>query len=432
MHLFHLILTCLLFFLLYFFVSYFSIKKNKLITLSIICSVIALLQIFLPFGISFKIGGINLNIHLFIYPIIFIWASYFIANGLNVNKILYPIILTLVILISEIISFSFFFIVCKISINELNDFSSIYYFTDYYVLLFALLTVVFASFTNTCFLYQKQINNFYVFLLIGGIGLIILILSCVIIYFIIHYLFLNQHSFISYTLGFIVIIMITIICCIFLLKVSSRLVNSQKEIDELRQKQLSSVYNSIVGDAYEEMMKIRHDMGNILEISKNYNHEISNKLIDRVKSIDTTSICPHVLLNQILVIKLKEASKHNVKIDLVAEYPKEESTFEDTDLISLITNLFDNSLEATIMCENKYMIFHIKVTDVHICIHIKNNIPLDNASHSSTYIKKKHHGYGKKIINEIISKYHGHQEEYKSGNKYIIDISIPIIKNSTN
>lgn len=427
MHLFYVFLSLILIIILFsLFIYYRDIiqKKSKKIILLLLLLILLIAQIAVHFSIPIKIGATTIHIHLSIYPIILIWLCYMIIWKFSNYNFLMPLVLSFEIILCEIIAFSFFYIIFKIPLNELNDYKSIYYFTDYYYLFYMLLIIVFISFTNACFHYKSKINLFYYFLLSGSISTIILTLSSVLIYFIIYYIFSNKFAFISYTFGMIFVIFITIISCLLLFTIIYKLIKTNKEINELKLQNLNHVYNNIISTSFEDMIKIKHDLANILEVCKNYNMNLSNELINRFKQINSTKFCSNEILNQILVIKLKEAKENNINVEYSINCKTKNIILDDIDLVSLISNLFDNALEASIMALEKNIVLEINIDDNLFHIHIKNKLPSKQSEHSQKYKNKKYHGYGKKIIADILLKYNGIKDEFKNNTDYVIDIVI--------
>lgn len=428
MQLFYIFSSLILILILLFLYIYYkdAIKKKSVkILLFSLFPILLILQYVLHFSIPIKLGGTTFHFHLSIYPIIFILISYLIVGKTSNNNFILHLIISFEMPLCEMITFAFFFIVCGIPINELNDYKSIYYFTDYYYLFYMLLIIIFISFTNAFFYYKNKINIFYTFLLAGTLSTIIIILSSILIHFIIHYIFSNKYAFFNYTLGMIFVIFITIISCLLLFIVIYKLIKSHKEINELKLQQLNNVYNNILSSSFEEMMKIKHDIANILEVCKKYNMNISNELINRFGQIDSVKFCSNEILNQILVIKIKEAKDNDIIVEYNINCKTDNILIADIDLISLITNLFDNALEATIMAKEKSFIFQVNIDENLFYIHMKNKIPQKNFEHSIKYKNKKYHGYGKKIISDILLKYKGEKEEFKNNFEYVIDITIP-------
>lgn len=397
----------------------------KIILLSSILLIFMLLTFFLKLSIPIYLGGIKINFHLLILPIIFIWIFYLVNFKFTKTNYIFPLVLSLLLILSEALTFIYFYLVCNISLTDLNDYSQIYYFTDYYCLFFMLAFIILVSFANVGFYFKNRINYFYIFLLSGNLGIIILTLASLIIYFIINYIYSYQHKFISYTLFMFTVIFMTFVCCLLLFILLYKLIKTQKEINELKHKQLNNVYNNIISSSFEDMMKIKHDIANILEVSKNYSSSLSNDLITKFKEMDKVKFCSNEILNQILVIKTKEAKNANIDVDVKINSSINEINLEDIDLVSLITNLFDNSIEASIMSNKKSITLQINIKEDIFFIHIRNFLPNKGMLHSKKYENKKFHGYGKKIISDIIYKYNGQKEEFKNDYEYIVDITIP-------
>ena len=117
--------------------------------------------------------------------------------------------------------------------------------------------------------------------------------------------------------------------------------------------------------------------------------------------------------------------EYHIDIETNINYPKE-NLIETIDMIELLTNLIDNAIEASKNALEKKIRLTIFYQDNKIKINIVNSY---DANYSNGITKKdyKYHGYGKKIIQDIVSKYNGIYEEIKSLN-FIVNITIPISK----
>lgn len=134
--------------------------------------------------------------------------------------------------------------------------------------------------------------------------------------------------------------------------------------------------------------------------------EVEKKLDD----IKSTKYCENELLNIILSVKIEEAKKYDINIELKIEYFIEINT-EDIDVCNIFTNLLDNSIEAAKKNENKNIKLYIYEKNGYVIIknenfckcYKKNKI----SKFETTKKDKKSHGYGIKIIEKTLEKYNG-------------------------
>lgn len=198
-----------------------------------------------------------------------------------------------------------------------------------------------------------------------------------------------------------------------------------KEIRYKKQNKIIKAKEEIVLDYYkatrensDELIKIKHDIKNQLQVAyaiAQKNERTSIGILDnierKIENIEIINYCKNDILNAILTIKMLEAKRSglslNIKIDNSVKI-----NMKEIDICNVFSNILDNSIEASKKCKNKNVTF---------CIFRKNNyiiIKCENAYENSfkkdsrgkmitSKLDAKNHGYGIKIIENIVNKYNG-------------------------
>lgn len=113
-------------------------------------------------------------------------------------------------------------------------------------------------------------------------------------------------------------------------------------------------------------------------------------------------ICSNETLNTILYIKSREAENEGTKLNIQI---KDEYAImiNDYDLCRLVSNIIDNSINATRNAKDKSQIsISIEIDEKTLKINSKNKFSNKTNDH-----KNREHGNGIGIIKEIASKYNG-------------------------
>lgn len=128
------------------------------------------------------------------------------------------------------------------------------------------------------------------------------------------------------------------------------------------------------------------------------------------------------------MLRIQKPVKKN--ISLFADVNIDKITVKDADLCSILSNLIDNAIEAVDKIENdKTVKLNINQKGNMLFIAMENPSvynPLENNFNSQ---KKGNHGWGTKIINDIVNKYNGNMT-MNYDNK-IFKIKIMLIQEKT-
>ena len=207
------------------------------------------------------------------------------------------------------------------------------------------------------------------------------------------------------------------------LEVQSTLLSIEKEsllIDEINR---------------EELMKIRHDLRNQLSYTKVLLNEgkyqeanqYIESLIDQKEEYLYSFSCSNLVISSIVNLELTKAkiAKKTVRFKVVVP-PK--LPFEDSDLLSLITNIVDNAIENFVPASKEDVVNVSIVTQQdYLRITSFNTVEKGTAKAKpslKTTKRNRGHGYGTKIIKNIAKKYDGYVSfEFEEG-KFVCDCLI--------
>lgn len=233
-------------------------------------------------------------------------------------------------------------------------------------------------------------------------------------------------------LGLIVINIITFFLIIKLGKAHTlNLENSLLKQQQIFQKQ--SVQG--IKTQYEELRKIQHDFNQhlcvIQILNKEHKPDAIHKYISEyfdsreqtVNFIDTDNDFVNAIVNS----KLEHAKELGIKISVTAT--KTLASINNIDLCNLIANLFDNAIEACQKCSgNKQIIAGILSESQNINIVIKNSIEASvlavNPNLQTSKADHTTHGYGTKIIRNIVQKYHGFIDYYEEDGMFCCSVNL--------
>ena len=196
---------------------------------------------------------------------------------------------------------------------------------------------------------------------------------------------------------------------------------------------------------YNYYLNMRHSQQKI----RNLYHDMKNHMIciekiygenDYIKSINkqlneftyiynTNNIILDIILND------KRNICENKKIELIADIKFKECNFIDiTDVCSIFSNIIDNAIEACDKIENNKIEKKIRLKGTNVnrlyvlkCENTKlNKINKKNELFMTDKKDKFLHGVGIKSIKASVEKYNGNLELNDLGNKFLVNIFIPL------
>ncbi len=255
---------------------------------------------------------------------------------------------------------------------------------------------------------------------------------------------INIKEFYKISLMLILLILIILNISVFLLYnyIIEALIKREEQ-NILEQKYLSYINQfEMIKENFDNLNIIKHDFRkhliylSQLILDKNYDESIKyiNNIIDNNilgeynKIINTGNTCIDTIIN----LKLNGALNNNIKITPYVMIPYDLDIFS-VDIICLLGNLLDNSIEANLKLEEKdrYIFLKIKYYNENLFINIKNKYSEiikdeDNNILSTKKYRKEKYGIGIKIIEKIVKKYDGYLKIKDDDNEFNVSIILNV------
>lgn len=187
-----------------------------------------------------------------------------------------------------------------------------------------------------------------------------------------------------------------------------------------------------INNMYTEILHIRHDIkkcvncasvllqqGKYSEAEK-YLNDISSEKLGTIKEY---VVLKSGVISAVINSKLSECRRNNILIETSISDCVD--GFSDIDISILLSNLFDNAIEACMkLNEGRFLSFHMFLYMGYLRIVMKNSVDSSNAGNIrfTTKPDRKNHGFGIKTITEISEKYNGMHDFRFVGNEFIADI----------
>ncbi len=201
-----------------------------------------------------------------------------------------------------------------------------------------------------------------------------------------------------------------------------KLVNEEKELEYLKEKKyLEYEYFSLIKAKEEEIKKINHDIKNNLQVVSTIKKESDrnnyiNKIVEELDDNKIINYSNNEILNIVLNLKENEAKEKNLKIKYKIE--NDLDFIKECDLSNLLTNILDNAIESS---SGNISLMIYKKLDYYV---IKEINSCNKKVDITTSTKGNNHGYGLKIIREIVKKYNGDIEININNKEYELIIMI--------
>lgn len=195
----------------------------------------------------------------------------------------------------------------------------------------------------------------------------------------------------------------------------------QKEIEEVSYLQeIECIRHEMFAEREQELLHLKQIFDDQLE---NIRKRIANGEVEAAKvemdhfqkSLDETrpeEYCQNRVVNAVMSEKAKQCRKKNIELDAELMVPAA-LRMDALQICSLFSNLMDNAIEAVTIENTKecrWIRVNTEVKKAYLCIKISNP-----AAPSHVVRKKRDgHGYGTKIIQDIVKQYDGvYKTEYR-------------------
>ncbi len=194
-----------------------------------------------------------------------------------------------------------------------------------------------------------------------------------------------------------------------------------RKSNELLRAQLNMEQVEMYNEERKEFRKVKHDFSNIIATAKGFIEigkpekalKILSSADEHIMGLAGFSVCASETLNTVLYIKLKQAEKFGIKLQI--EIDEENALLtDDYDLCRLFHNLLDNCINASSQTDAKYCKIKVGITTEKLTVETENSYKV-----SSSTAKKENsdeHGNGVEIIKSIVKKYNGtYTDEHANG-----------------
>jgi hypothetical protein len=202
-----------------------------------------------------------------------------------------------------------------------------------------------------------------------------------------------------------------------LLKVENKLLKKQNEIQ----------YANYIAMQQQELQihKLYHDIGNHIKtiqllVSSGDTKEAkayTDELEQLYRGIRKNFYCNNKIINAVLSEKSKICEQNRISCEIEVNL-KEDLPYRDIDLMCIFSNLFDNAIEGCKRNSSSDNYIHVKSSMVgdYLAIKFINTKPeaVSGGKEKGSLITwkkdKSMHGYGLRIVEEIVERYEGQKE----------------------
>lgn len=212
-----------------------------------------------------------------------------------------------------------------------------------------------------------------------------------------------------------------------------------KEAEILRlQAEKQIEINRTVFEGFNKQRKAAHEFNHkIMCIEGLLNKGNYEKLHEYLKSLNVNKISGqnyfntnNEIVDSILNIKFEELAENNIAFPFIIN-DLSKININDEDIVTILSNLLDNAIEACNKCSDKKAIsFKFITEDDNVVISVENTykseVPLQNGViQTSKNTNNEEHGLGIKNVIETVRKYDGNYIIKYDGQKFIFSIIIP-------
>lgn len=204
-----------------------------------------------------------------------------------------------------------------------------------------------------------------------------------------------------------------------------------------RQSSYYAKLNEEIGRYWYEMQCFRHDLkqryileqsylqqGNYERLAEYYRESIC--FLNNGKAVaDTGNVC----IDNIINYKALSAEKRGISIqgDFVVAF---DMALNEEDICNVIGNLLDNAIEAAEGVEERDKVVNVKIKmeGMNLLVVVKNHYSGQRKKKGNTYLTTKEggkgHGFGLKIVEQVVKKYHGEMRITDDGSLFEMKICL--------
>ncbi len=231
-----------------------------------------------------------------------------------------------------------------------------------------------------------------------------------------------------------ILLLIIIFILFYILYIKSKKIKILQ--NELKEKELDyKNHLTQLENDLKNSSSIRHDLKNHLSsinsLIDSENLIEAKSYIKKLLKTDETSksiLSNNTVIDAILNSKSKEIKKHNINFNLEVNIPNHLS-ISNSSLTTILTNLLDNAIFASLNTENPYINLILKYNKKNLIISIKNpyshSVLKKGNEFLSTKSDNKNHGIGLKAIKSCVENLNGRYDIEHNENIFSVFIMIP-------
>lgn len=235
-------------------------------------------------------------------------------------------------------------------------------------------------------------------------------------------------------------IMISLIIIQFYsLKRSHELSKAEKMMEQI-QSEIHHTYQyfMLADEKFHEISKLRHDVNNHVQAIKHLvlddqnaeAQELLDQLQGKLENLQNGHLCSNPVLNAVLMPKSYDANSAGIETEIILN-DCNELPFEQYDLCSLFSNLFDNAIDAckkVIDEKNRFIEIKSRSNGGYFVVRVTNSCEeiFDAKKTFPLTKKRKGHGYGLQIIRSIVNKYHGDMNIDSANGKFCVTVALKL------
>lgn len=195
-------------------------------------------------------------------------------------------------------------------------------------------------------------------------------------------------------------------------------------------------------ESYTEMHQIRHEIRNHLNyiklMAESGEYQKLKEYVDMVCG-ETEDVfrfveCGNHVINAVMNHIIRQGDSMGVKVEYQIVAPPE-MPFKETEFCSLLSNLLENALEAAQQAGvgDPKVIVQIWPQHDYLFIHVENPVndsfsPQRRLSLRTTKGNQKTHGYGTKIVRDLVKKYQGSVKFDMKENRFTADVMLCLVQ----
>lgn len=182
--------------------------------------------------------------------------------------------------------------------------------------------------------------------------------------------------------------------------------------------------NRLYADNSKNFHEFKHHLNVLAALLKNQQFDKMEKYFSEININDSYNaefITGNEILDIVLNVENAELKNKCIKFNVVADIPQKLG-IDDSDLCSMLLNIIDNAAEACEKETDKSISLTIKSKGNMLILSSTNYCSVNPIDNEFATFKAGNHGWGIKIINDIVEKYEGTLEHSYENNKYTIDV----------